>query len=194
MRHHQQGGGGVPLPELLVAYADGQLSPAEQCHVEAWLAKNPDVAAEVEAHRRLAQCWRETQAPEPDPGRWDSVLAGVQSNLQGPRLSRSPWRRRMVMFWKPVVGIAAAILLIVLVPRGPQAPPADDDGENVTISGRHGETLVRGRLIFASDGDVQVESVEQAKDGMVPTLQPGGGSAPPMIFMAPPEKDPGKPR
>jgi len=176
MRHHQQGGGGVPLPELLVAYADGQLDPQAQRHVEAWLARHPDVAAEVEWHRRLAKCWNETQACAPDPKRWAPVLAGIKAELHGPRLPRARWRRPFMMLCTPLGGIAAAIVLLIVVPRStdrrvvnPTPAKASED------------------LIFVADGDVQLEKIQADSDGMLPIFRQGAGSGPPMMIALPTE-------
>jgi anti-sigma factor RsiW len=53
---------GISL-EQLHAYADGQLSPQEEPHVEAWLAENPDDAAAVHAYRVQNRRLHETFDP-----------------------------------------------------------------------------------------------------------------------------------
>lgn len=50
-------------PELLAAYADGELGPEEAARVEAAIAANPALAREVDAHRALREQLREHFAP-----------------------------------------------------------------------------------------------------------------------------------
>jgi hypothetical protein len=74
----------APTPEQLAAYADGELDgcpdlgPLRQC-IEAWLARHPEAAADLEAQRRLAQLWQATTPPEPSEAAWQRVLDRLET-------------------------------------------------------------------------------------------------------------------
>src|SRR5689334_18822405 len=70
-------------PELLAAYVDGELPPAECRRVEAWLADHPDARADVEDQRRLLRLFEETAPPPPTDERWASVVDGVWCKVDG---------------------------------------------------------------------------------------------------------------
>lgn len=58
--------------DTLMAYADGQLDPTQHATVEAWLARNPEAAAEVTLMQRQNDAMRTLFAPagaEPVPAR-----------------------------------------------------------------------------------------------------------------------------
>jgi hypothetical protein len=118
-------------PELLAAYADGELPPAECRRVEAWLAAHPEARADIEAQRRLARLFDESAPPPPADERWAEALARVRQRLDEP----APRRRRAAMV-AALLGLAAALLLALVLkyPRGggpagpPERPrPADED-------------------------------------------------------------------
>ena len=64
-----------PAPEDLMAFADGELSPAHQEEVQQWLAAHPEALSEVEEHRRLGRLWQSAAPPEPPPEVWAATLA-----------------------------------------------------------------------------------------------------------------------
>jgi anti-sigma-K factor RskA len=147
-------------PELLAAYADGELPPAECRRVEAWLAAHPEARADVEAQRRLARLFDEAAPPAPADERWAEALAGLRQRLDRP----ANRRRRVAVVVAALAALAAAAALLLALglkyPRGgrvdpvpPPPPVADeevwsvvspDDVEIVSMDDRDRGTLVVG--------------------------------------------------
>ena len=73
-----------PTPEQLAAYADGELAWADRAAVEAWLARDPAAAAEVESLRRFTQAWRDAAPSPPGPDAWSRVRSKIESGLDAP--------------------------------------------------------------------------------------------------------------
>jgi hypothetical protein len=162
-----------PTPEQLAAYADGELDPRSAQQVEAWLADRPGAAAEVEALRGLKGVWQTHAAPEPSPEAWETVLAGIETQLaqvRGNRPARGRWR-----LWPWVLGGAAAALLLLLLSRpfwrgpaprddGEEPFPVADNGDVVILSMDAndvaalvvGHPPVQGEIVLASHDEIQV--------------------------------------
>ncbi len=157
MRHHQSGADGVP-PEDLAAYVDGELDFQARRRVESWLAEHPDAAAELESHRQVAGWWCETQPAEPGPAEWERVLAGISSGVQDKHARRASRRRSFFAIAGPLAGIAAAVTLVVLVPRQGATKKLPDPVDTI---------------VFASQGDVTVEHIDPDVDGFKPQFQEG---------------------
>jgi anti-sigma factor RsiW len=194
-----------PSPELLAAYADGELDPEARATVEAWLVAHPEAQAQVEAQRRLTQLFRDVPVPEPNPAAWQRLEARVESRLETvaavrPRWARIPWR---------VAGPSAAAVLaaVLLLPwlRGPQPDPPPRvhrepqvepfpvvSPEDVTIVALDGDgaALVVGTpplpeaLALAGPGDVTVDGVQSNVTGMNPDY-PKDASGDSMLIMMP---------
>jgi hypothetical protein len=116
-----------PSPEQLAAYVDGELDSAEAARVEAWLADNPDDAAEVEADRHLLHLWRETQPADPRPEAWARTLDGIAKGAPPHGPGGFNGRRWRVGFVAALFA-AAAVLAGLLLARPwlfppPPAPP-----------------------------------------------------------------------
>jgi anti-sigma factor RsiW len=101
MSEHQPHDRDALPPELLAAYADGELAPAECRRVEDWLAAHPEARADVEAQRRLARLFDEAAPPAPADERW----AG----------SRAAWARRRI------AGAGSSSRLPPCLPRPPSS-------------------------------------------------------------------------
>src|SRR5262245_54407800 len=89
-----------PFPELLAAYADGELDAAARAQVEAWLAAHPEARAELEAQRRLSRrnqkLWHASAGPSPSEASWARVLNRVQSALRTPPAAAARPRPRLL--------------------------------------------------------------------------------------------------
>jgi anti-sigma factor RsiW len=203
-------------PELLAAYADGELSPAECRRVAAWLAGHPAAADNVEAQRRLDRLFEQAAPPPPTEEQWAEALARVERGLALPAARRPAWRRRLAA---ALTGLAAAAaLLLALARQGPPAlngPPQDDtrvtaeepwpvasadDVQIISMDDRDRGALVVGKppvsepLELVTTGDVKVSRLEPDGQGRVGRLRLPKGSDSPMIVMSldptPEEEDP----
>jgi hypothetical protein len=146
-------------PELLAAYADGELPSAECRRVEAWLAAHPEARADIEAQRRLARLFDEAAPPPPADERWAEALAQVQQRLDEP----APRRRRVALV-AALLGLAAALLLALVLkyPRGggPAGPP---DGPQPTVE---------EAWPVASAADVEILSMDDRDRGALVVGEP----------------------
>jgi anti-sigma factor RsiW len=177
---------GAPRPEELAAYVDGQLAPARRKGVEIWLRNHPEAAVEIEEQRRLAGLWRATTPGEPEEANWGSILTHVEGAYGRFRSARSRNRRLILI---GAAGLAAGLLLMLRTPRAgePFAVVSPDDVEIVSLHAADRVTLVVGvppvtePLVLASLGDVELEGVEPAADGMLPSIHMDERSTTPMI-------------
>jgi len=113
-------------PELLAAYVDGELDPAECRRVETWLAEHPDARADVEEQRRLLRLVEDTAPPAPGEERWAAALAHVERELGAAPRRRLTWTRRAAL---AVASLAAAAALLWLVFRDPPGRGHDTSNE-----------------------------------------------------------------
>ncbi|HLJ93275.1 MAG TPA: hypothetical protein VKU02_08805 [Gemmataceae bacterium] len=184
MRQSRPADMGTPRPEELAAYLDGELSPARQESIATWLRHHPEAAAEIEGQRRLAGVWPTTTPAEPADANWASMLVRIESAVDRFRSARGRNRRRIQL---GITGLAAGLLLVLLTPKEPgpaEAPSAGeplavvspDDVEIVSLHAADRATLVvgaapvMGPLVLASSNDVELEGVDPADDGMIPSI------------------------
>jgi len=126
-------------PEILMAYADGELGPIEAKRVERAIAANPALAAEVERHRALRVRIAGTFGPiaeEPVP---DRLTAMLESNVvELPRPAPSP----IVTRWREAVVLAACLVLGLLIGIGlPRGGPVSARGNGLYASGQLASAL-----------------------------------------------------
>jgi hypothetical protein len=119
-------------PELLAAYADGELDESMRAAVERWLAAHPEARAELEDQRELspanAELWDRAEPPEPSAVAWASVRRGIAGELAAAGRDR-PGRGRLRVAALAFGGLAAAgaAAAAVWLAFGPVAPPAAVD-------------------------------------------------------------------
>ncbi len=194
-------------PELLAAYADGELTPAECRRVEDWLTTHPEARADVEAQRRLARLLEQTTPPPPDEERWADALARVECGLAAPAARRPAWRRRAAVALAALAAVAALVLLALTRKDQTDRPPRPDDEapavaeepwpvvsaddvEILSMDDRDrgalvvGEPPVNGPLELLTAGEVQVNKLPDGP-GRVTRLHGPPGSAVPMIVIEP---------
>lgn len=115
-------------PELLAAYADGELDAPTRAAVERWLADHPEAREAAEAQRELAAnspLWEQTAPREPSEAAWAVVRRGIDAGLT-PAVPAPPKHRRVagwVLAGLSTAGIAAAALWFALGPTAPPPPP-----------------------------------------------------------------------
>jgi anti-sigma factor RsiW len=197
--------GPSPAPEELMAFADGELSPARHEEVAKWLVGQPDAQGQIEDFRRLGQLWRNAQPPEPSPQAWAAALARIENALP-PSMPRFRPRSRHPAWTFPVLA-AAAVLGVVLLSRSlaPVGTPTNTNGpatadeevfpivaaHEINIVGmdaRDADALVghpplSGTLEFAAPADVRLLNAQpHGDDGRIPRM--GDGDVP-MIVAVP---------
>jgi anti-sigma factor RsiW len=110
-------------PELLAAYADGELGPRDRARVERWLADRPEARETLDEQESLSpknvEFWQAVSPPEPSRRQWAAALRGIHGR------SRIPATRR----WLPWVGslalaatATAATVFFALPPANLPAP------------------------------------------------------------------------
>ncbi len=118
----------------IAAYVDGELVAADRAALEAEMAQDSGLAAEVEAQARLRRRLAETYAPvleAPVPAHLTAMA--LAANDPGPRLG----------WWRPAAGLAAGLAIGVLggralMPAGP-------------LGAADGRLVARGELARALD-------------------------------------------
>jgi anti-sigma factor RsiW len=185
---------GTPSPEDLAAYVDGLLESVRQRDVETWLRNHPEAAVEIQEQRRLENLWQATTPAEPAEACWPRILTRIERAYVQFRLARARKRRLIPL---GAAALAASLLLTLWLPRGqdgvgptagePLAVVSPDDVEIVSLHAADRDTLpvgvppVDGPLVLASAGDVELEGVQPAADGMVPSIHMDERSTTPMI-------------
>src|SRR5947208_5746888 len=75
-------------PELLAAYADGELDPAMRERVERWLADHPEAREQLRAQRDLSpanrRLWRQAEPSAPHDDTWAGVKAAIHRGTSKP--------------------------------------------------------------------------------------------------------------
>jgi hypothetical protein len=191
-----------PFPELLAAYADGELDAAGRARVEAWLVDHPEARTALEAQRKLSRrnhrLWQSSAGPAPGEASWSRLFARVHQALSAP----PPATRRTHRFpyLVPLAAAAAVLLTVTLLkPTLPTDPRSglpvedawvmagDDDIEIVGILDADADRLVVGRppltgqIVLASVNDVTFVNVAEDTDGMKPQMPPPGATVPMVV-------------
>ena len=133
----------IVTDEMMVAYLDGELSPADAAEVEAAAARDETLAMRLSRHRMLGGSVKSAFASvvdEPVPARLTAaVAAGGVISLEAAR------QRRVTPAWgrwgSLAAGIAAGLVVGLSWPRGP-APMID------------GDMRARGQLASALDSQL----------------------------------------
>ena len=141
--------------ERLIAYVDGELGAQDRAAFEAEMAADPELAAQVAAHRRLAESVAGAYAPileEPVPPRL-APLAGA-ANDRGRRPGLAQW-----------AAMAACLALGVLAGRTlwPQQGPLVTRGGALLARGDLDKALTK--RLAADGGVVRVGLTFKALDG-----------------------------
>jgi len=185
-----------PSPELLAAFADGELDGRDdavelRARVEAWLDANPQAQSELAGNQRLKSLLDRTAPPSPTSETWRGILDRIENRPIVPSARRAP-----SAMWIFGAAAGAACLLWVILLAGsfvkPSATPievfvvaTDADVEIVHVEGDAIDGLVVGRLPLhgvlelADPGEVTVMSVTPARrDNMMPTVHIEGPRRP----------------
>jgi anti-sigma factor RsiW len=198
-------------PELLAAYADGELDPDMSALVEAWLAQHPERAAELEGQRLATQLYQANPPAEPTEERWDRMMLFIKHQSVRRALDKKQGR---LGFWV-AAGIAAAVFIAVILfsvrpketpglaeKKSPETSNSAAEefagvfpvagAEDIVISSMDddhaalvvGEPPVQGTLAMAGPGDVEINDVRTDMQGMTPEY-PREPDRAPMVYMVP---------
>jgi len=157
-------------PQVLMAYADGELAPADATRVEAAIAADPALARIVEGHRalraQLGAAFSDVLA-EPVPARLHASLRADARDGARSRASRPRWTRRewLAMAASLVLGVALALALPLrdLHPGQSELAAAMVDGNLVA----------RGALARALDARLSGDAVAGVQPGLSFRAQDG---------------------
>lgn len=150
-----------PDEETLMAYADGELEGALKVEIEAAIAADPALAARVDAHRSLrARVGAAFGAAEAGPDPLEAMIRGDAPaevvNLAAVRAAKTapppPPPRKPLPRWAPWVGIAAALVLAVMLTR----PMLPGTGAPLIVS-QGGRLEARGDLVRVLDTQLASE-------------------------------------
>jgi hypothetical protein len=106
--------------EELAAYADGELDPARAAEVAAAVEADPDLEAQVRAHRALKERLGAHFAPILDAPLPDRLTAPLQSTVIDFATARERTRGRGLprLWWVAGPALAASLALTVMIGRG----------------------------------------------------------------------------
>ena len=133
--------------ELLIAYADGECSVADQLKVEQALHDDPELRARLEQHRRLAARLNAYYAPTaeaPVPDRLADLLRKQQADVIDFAAAREK-RRPRVPGWSHWGAMAASLAVGVLAGQLAFAP------RGAVVESHEGRLIARGDLAKALD-------------------------------------------
>jgi hypothetical protein len=193
-----------PFPELLAAYADGELDTDGRVRVEAWLAKHPEARLELENQRTLSrtngELWRSSAPAPPGERSWSRLFVRVHTALKNrPATPERTLRSSRFRYGAAILAAAAAVLFAIgLFRPGEPVPvvPSPGDGETVLVMADAtdvdvqsiqdadtellvvGQPPLIGQVVLASAGDIQLEKVAKDTDGMMPAPIAGGPNVP----------------
>ncbi|MCG8591575.1 MAG: zf-HC2 domain-containing protein [Proteobacteria bacterium] len=117
--------------ERLQAYHDGELSEAERARVEAELARDPELAAELAALEQARGLLREWDAEAPVPELWSGIAARLPATGTAPSAREAPdpgWAERLRAWLFPgslAAAVAAASLAVFFFYAVGPTGPAD---------------------------------------------------------------------
>lgn len=166
-------------PDLLAAYADGELDPAARERVERWLAEHPEAHEQLRAQRDLSpenwQLWQNAEPPAPSEEAWTEVRRSVEEETrERPAvvpLPVKPWQWAAIGLATGAAAVAAVLLAEWLTvkpnPGVPeQGPP---QGPEVVQPAPHiaPQPIEVAALPMATDDDVELLRVPGETDWLV---------------------------
>lgn len=147
-------------PEMLMAYADGELDPLTAKRVERAIAGDPALAREVDRHRALRQRIAGSFAPVADEPLPDRLAALLQTNVVALPAAR---KRPILTRWREASALAACLVLgLVIGTQVPHGPVAAGSG-GLYASGSLAAAL--DDQVGGADGAVKVAVSFRDKQG-----------------------------
>lgn len=170
-------------PEMIAAFADGELEGADKAQVEAAIAADPELASEVERHRRFKAVLAARYAPiltEEVPAHLVALLQTSEAHRDnvGEVISLAAARSKrglapMIRRWVPIAGpaIAASLVLALWQPWQASLPEGYAGAElasvldNRLVANQSAEAEPRILLSFAAEGGKFCRAWRGATDG-----------------------------
>ena len=147
-------------PEMLMAYADGELDPLNAKRVERAIADDPALAQQVERHRALRRRISDSFAPvadEPVPDRLAALLISTVVDLPAPRT------RPILTRWRAAAALAACLVLGLMVGISMSRGPVSSGAGGLYASGSLAAAL--DDEVGGADGAVKVAVSFRDKQG-----------------------------
>ena len=155
-------------PEILAAYADGELGEGTRDEVEAWLRDDPRMWDALEAQQAFspenAEYWRNVRPPEVSEERWDQVRARIEERVRGGNTTEhtggASWRWGWAMGLAGCV-VAAGVLILLSRDTKPERPEASPPIAKKSAPPSPVAPEDTSPLLLASDADVEIISVAE---------------------------------
>jgi len=147
-------------PEMLMAYADGELDPLDAKRVERAIAGDPALAQEVERHRALRKRISDSFASVADeqvPDRLAALLKGNVVDLPAPKT------RPILTRWREAAALAACLVLGLMIGIGVSRGPVSAGAGGLYASGSLAAAL--DDQVGGADGAVKVAVSFRDKQG-----------------------------
>jgi len=183
--------------EEIAGHVDGELSPAAQERLEAWIVQDPGILREIERQEKIKDLYASTRAFEPTEAAWQAAASRSRrrtivrvDSVRRPAL----WTARSA-----AIAAAAAVLIAALVvgPR-PDGQIRDDlpvlqvlgphEVEIISLDDRDHGAIMIGQapklenMVAVTPADVQITSAMAGPDGRKPQIfVPKDQQATPMI-------------
>ena len=119
-------------PEMLMAYADGELDPLNAKRVERAIAGDPALAQAVERHRALRERISNSFAPIVDEQIPDRLAALLKSNVVD---LPAPRTRPILTRWREAAALAACLVLGLMIGVGVSRGPVSAGAGGLYASG-----------------------------------------------------------
>jgi len=139
------------LELLLPFHANGTLTPQEQARVEAWLAEDPDAAADAAGLAAIRLGMQAEDVRSPGEFGLARLLRDVRQDQPGAASAppRSTWRQPLL--WQAVAALAVAALLGQALWPGQNAEPRFE-----MAGADEGPALVVGFSASATEGQIRM--------------------------------------
>jgi len=147
-------------PEMLMAYADGELDPLNAKRVERAIAGDPGLAQEVERHRALRKRISDSFAPVADEQVPDRLAALLKTNVV---VLPAPKTRQILTRWREAAALAACLVLGLVIGMGVQHGPVSAGVDGLYASGSLAAAL--DDQVGGANGSVKVAVSFRDKQG-----------------------------
>ena len=168
-------------PDILAAYADGELDCDDRAAVEHRLAADPRAREELRAQRKLSpenwRLWQRVEPPLPDEEAWAATEASIAGALwdtpkSHPDRNRQAGRKQIAFFF--AAGLAAAASLLLTLGFVERWVPDPKGQTQAGIVAAEAEDPLAGieTLVVARDEEVVIDRVAGDAGGWLLVGQP----------------------